>query len=178
MVCKIFPKTWRHAKKDESRAQNWLWGEEKIFTPGKQVSFGWVGARECDSAEDGKISSQSNDNPQRGLRGLIARAQFDTLWGEQKRWLRVRWEFPAKPALRAAGTGAPRLALRRQKRLRRWRTRGTPSPFRPGCERTLGLPVADVSTSVALFAGSFGSIQPLGDERLLGIPAPGGPNSR
>src|SRR2546430_12448857 len=108
-----------HARNAEITARNWLCGEEKIFTPEKQVSFDWAGARERGSGADGKISSQSNDNPQRGLRGLIARAQFDTLWGEQKRWLRVRWEFPAKPALRAAGSGAPRLALRRQKRLRR-----------------------------------------------------------
>jgi hypothetical protein len=39
VACKILAKTWRHAGKDEIRAENRLCGEEKIFTPEKQVSF-------------------------------------------------------------------------------------------------------------------------------------------
>jgi len=65
-ACKIFAKTWRHAGKDEIRAQNWLWEEEKIFTPEKQVSFESAGVRVRGSGVDGRISSQSGGNPQRG----------------------------------------------------------------------------------------------------------------
>lgn len=88
----------------------------------------------------------------------------------------MRWGFLVKPAPRAAESVGPQPELLRRKYSGRWRTPGTLFPFRPGCGRILGLPMADVSSCGVLFRVSVASIQPLGYEVTRPSTASGGPN--
>ena len=119
-----------------------------FFTGLKLISYGGIWASQPAGAagrtsgpEDSSLRQESYEAYERSVSGRLLEVEPSPL--------QARSGFPAGSALPLVKHGVSLPASRLRLRLRTWRTPGTPCPYRRGCERKQGSPMAVEPIAVA-----------------------------